>query len=359
MSNVGKILIKSGYYVLILGVASIGLLLLATMIPIPGNFKAKIVKSGSMEPAIKTGGIVLIKHSTSYVVGDVITFGPDTKTQIPTTHRILKIEGEGVTRLFTTKGDANDAADPVPVRPNDIDGKVFFSAPYVGYVLDFARKPIGFILLVGIPATLIIFDEILKIWRELRRIRRDKNRGGGGDGGSNERQVNSRSRIVDLRVRPVLQPVMLVRKKTGSHFPLRALSLFLVIFGPIIGISSFGGTIAYYNENEYSLGNVLRASTEYDLVVVPTPAPAAALLVEVQVGEESEATTSPEISEVASSTEPAIVLDVSDPEVSEELTEEIVNQNMDETTNNGDVKKPVEGEEGTEETTEESAPATE
>ena len=90
-----------------------------------------------MEPAIKTGGVVVIKPTETYQVGDIITFGKDTKTQIPTTHRIIEIENES----FLTKGDANDSPDPLPIQKSDIKGRVIFSAPYVGFVVDFAKKP--------------------------------------------------------------------------------------------------------------------------------------------------------------------------------------------------------------------------
>lgn len=162
------------YYFFITSIVLIALLLFATIIPVPGNIKAKIVKSGSMEPAIKTGGLVFIIPASSYNVGDVITFGKDTKTQIPTTHRIVSIEGSGPLRTFTTKGDANDAPDSTPTRLSDINGKVIFSLPYLGYVLDFAKKPLGFVLLVGVPAGIIIIDELMKIFREVALLRRKK-----------------------------------------------------------------------------------------------------------------------------------------------------------------------------------------
>lgn len=169
-----KFLFNTIYYIIIAGVMVIALLLLTTLVPIPGNFKIKIVKSGSMEPYIKTGGIVVIKPSDSYNIGDVITFGKDTKTQIPTTHRIVKIDGSGPLRTFTTKGDANDSEDPQVTRLTEISGKVLFTVPYLGFVLDFAKKPLGFFLLVGVPALAIIFDEIMKIISEIRLMRRKK-----------------------------------------------------------------------------------------------------------------------------------------------------------------------------------------
>lgn len=169
-----KFIFNTIYYLFIVAIMAIAILLLSSLIPMPGNFKVKVVKSGSMEPYIKTGGIVVIIPSSSYEVGDVITFGKDTKTQIPTTHRIVKIEGDGPLRTFTTKGDANDAEDPSVTRLADIEGKLLFTVPYLGYVLDFAKKPLGFALLVGVPALVIIIDEIGKIIREIRLMRRKK-----------------------------------------------------------------------------------------------------------------------------------------------------------------------------------------
>ncbi len=170
-----KLFFKILYGLFVAAIVSIGLLLLTTIVPIPGNFKVKIVKSGSMEPTIRTGGIVVIHPSTEYNVGDIITFGADTKTQIPTTHRIVSIDGTGPLRAFQTKGDANDAPDPSPTHLSDVNGKMLLTIPYVGYILDLAKKPLGFALLVGVPALLIIYDEIMKIVREWKRLRAKKN----------------------------------------------------------------------------------------------------------------------------------------------------------------------------------------
>lgn len=168
-----KVFFNGIYYFLITGIIIVALLLVATMVPFGGGLKMKVVKSGSMEPAIHTGGIILIKPSSEYVVGDIITFGLDTKTQIPTTHRVVAVSGE-LSPVYTTKGDANDANDPSNTRLADIHGKVILTVPYLGYILDFARKPLGFVLIVGVPAILIILEEIGKIIRELKSMREKK-----------------------------------------------------------------------------------------------------------------------------------------------------------------------------------------
>ena len=88
-------LMKIISYLLGAAICVIALFLIVAILPIPGNVELKIVQSGSMEPAILTGSIVVIKPSSAYEVGEVITFGSDTKTQVPTTHRDVSSETRG------------------------------------------------------------------------------------------------------------------------------------------------------------------------------------------------------------------------------------------------------------------------
>lgn len=164
------------YTLLTILLVAIAGVFLASMIPVPGHIAIKIVKSGSMEPTIHVGSIVIVKPFDTYAVGDVITFGADTKTQIPTTHRIIAIESENGTALLTTKGDANEEPDSNRTKQSDVLGKVIVSIPSVGYVLAFAKTPIGFAMLIGLPAAIIIFDEIIKIVSEIRTMLTPKKR---------------------------------------------------------------------------------------------------------------------------------------------------------------------------------------
>ncbi len=169
-----KIIAKIFYGIFITLLVGVALLFLASLLPIPGNVELKIVKSGSMEPAIMTGGIVLIKSSDTYVVGDIITFGEDSRGEIPTTHRIISVRESGTQTFYTTQGDANEDPDPQETPGREVIGKVLFTMPYAGFVLDFARKPLGFVLLIGIPAGIIILDELARIAQEVRDMRRKK-----------------------------------------------------------------------------------------------------------------------------------------------------------------------------------------
>ncbi|OGZ22955.1 MAG: signal peptidase I, partial [Candidatus Nealsonbacteria bacterium RIFCSPLOWO2_01_FULL_41_9] len=104
-----------------------------------------------------------------YNIGDVITFGPYSKTKAPTSHRIFDIKVVNGQPVYITKGDVNNAPDTREIKKSDILGKVLFSAPYLGYAVDFAKKPLGFALIIIVPAAVIIFDEAKKIIYEVKK----------------------------------------------------------------------------------------------------------------------------------------------------------------------------------------------
>lgn len=153
-------------YAFYAAVALIIVLLFSSALPIPGGIKTFVVQSGSMEPTIKTGSVVIVKPEANYAKGDVITFGPRSKTKPPTTHRIIDIDDKG---NFVTKGDANEDQDFRATNRYEVIGKVLFSIPFIGYAVATAQKPWGFMIIVGIPALLIIWEEGQKVWRELKK----------------------------------------------------------------------------------------------------------------------------------------------------------------------------------------------
>ena len=87
------------------------------------------------------------------------------------THRIINVTDGG----FITKGDANEDPDQWTVKRENVIGKVTFTIPYSGYTGYFVRTPIGFILLIIIPATLLIINEIIKIIKYQKQTQKEKN----------------------------------------------------------------------------------------------------------------------------------------------------------------------------------------
>lgn len=157
------------YYIFIGFIAVIAGLLIVSVFPITGNYKLMIVQSGSMTPAIKLGSLVLVKPVSEYKVGNIISFqNPENPLQ-PITHRIAEIKMKDNEQSFITKGDANNAPDQREISKREILGKVLFSVPFIGYAVDFAKKPLGFMLLIIVPAVIIIYDEIKKIINEVKK----------------------------------------------------------------------------------------------------------------------------------------------------------------------------------------------
>ena len=76
--------------------------------------------------------------------------------------------------LYTTKGDANEDNDTKEIKKDEIIGKTLFSVPYMGYIIDFAKQPLGFAIFIGLPALYIVYDEVAKIVREVKKIRYKK-----------------------------------------------------------------------------------------------------------------------------------------------------------------------------------------
>ena len=134
-------------------------------VSLAGDTLYEPVYTGSMEPAIPVGGLVVIKPVDPETLreGDIICFRFSESTSV--THRIVNVTDEG----FTTKGDANEDPDQGIVEKENVIGKVVFIVPFIGYLGYFVRTPIGFILLIILPAGLIIIMELGNIAKGLRK----------------------------------------------------------------------------------------------------------------------------------------------------------------------------------------------
>ncbi len=143
---------------------------------IPGGIKLYAVQSGSMAPTIPAGSLVVSKLADNYHVGDAITFKAEKDRLIKnpkftTTHRIYDIKETALGQIeYVTKGDANDAPDSQAVAEELVLGKTIFSIPLLGYPISFAKTREGLIILIVIPATMIIYSEILNVKNEAKRL---------------------------------------------------------------------------------------------------------------------------------------------------------------------------------------------
>ena len=117
------------------------LLCLALAAPRLAGIKTFVVISGSMEPAIPVGSMVYSKavDPKTLETGDVIVFyssnapqGADTGDVIPVTHRVVL--NDTTNGEITTKGDANEKNDISKVAYLNVEGKVIFHIPQMGYL---------------------------------------------------------------------------------------------------------------------------------------------------------------------------------------------------------------------------------
>ena len=129
---------------------------------IVNGYYSSIIMSGSMEPTIPVGSIVVVErvNPEDVKVNSIIVFQ---RSDLKTLHRVIDKIVENDTYYFKTKGDANENPDPWVVQPDQIQGSLLLTIPYYGYFLHFAGTPFGFMLMVIIPAIILITTEVRKI----------------------------------------------------------------------------------------------------------------------------------------------------------------------------------------------------
>ena len=163
-------LAKAAYWLLFSLLVLIALIVSASALNISGGYKLLVVQSGSMSPAIPIGSLIFTKPGNTYQIGDVISFYEPGNHKYLITHRISAIEPLENGEVFVTKGDANDASDSRRVDKEAVVGKVIWALPFIGYAVSFAKSTVGLILLIIIPATLVVYSEMMAIKKEFQMI---------------------------------------------------------------------------------------------------------------------------------------------------------------------------------------------
>ncbi len=110
-------------------------------VPMPFGVGSAVVLSGSMEPEISAGDLVVVIESYDYKVGDVVVYQDG---RMAVTHRIVSISEDEV----ITRGDANNVEDD-PISVEQIKGKVAVAIPLVGYVVNAIKTPLGTLVILG------------------------------------------------------------------------------------------------------------------------------------------------------------------------------------------------------------------
>ena len=143
----------------------IGIVVLLIPMTVPKLFGYEVfhVLSGSMEPTIPTGSLIIVKPVEPETVeeGDVIAFSSNGSV---VTHRVVGIDssrGE-----FITKGDANEVADIYPTPFLALIGKVVFYITWVGVAAAYISTMQGKICCLLLLLSGLLLIEVAKRLRE-------------------------------------------------------------------------------------------------------------------------------------------------------------------------------------------------
>ncbi|MGD6933542.1 MAG: signal peptidase I [Candidatus Bathyarchaeia archaeon] len=122
------------------------------------GFQPSIVASGSMQPALQVGDMAIVVHTKpdSIHVGDVIQYHGASE---PIIHRVIDKYTDKGTIYFITKGDANNAQDPLPVSQQQVVGKSAFVIPKLGWASICLRN-----------AAATVYDAVLSLPQTLSAV---------------------------------------------------------------------------------------------------------------------------------------------------------------------------------------------
>jgi signal peptidase len=128
---------------------------LGRILPVLGH-QTLVVSGGSMEPAIHLGSIVVLSEvpAGAVSVGDVVTLRhPEAGTII--THRVTRVAELPAGTHLQTKGDANSDPEGALSPASWMLGRVWFSVPLAGYLLQLMALPSGIVFILCLAGLLI------------------------------------------------------------------------------------------------------------------------------------------------------------------------------------------------------------
>lgn len=138
---------------------------LVVLVPLATGSIPLTVLTSSMEPGLPPGTLVIVRpvDVAELAINDVITYQIHSGEPGVITHRIISIgvsaSGE---RTFQLKGDNNSIPDAEPVISEQVQGRLWYSVPLLGYVNTLLTPqvkawavPVGAVLLFGYAAFMI------------------------------------------------------------------------------------------------------------------------------------------------------------------------------------------------------------
>lgn len=113
----------------------VSVLAAAVLIPRLGGATPYTILTGSMQPGMPPGTLVVVRpvDPSEVSVGTVITYQLESGRPTVVTHRVTAVGVDATGELrFTTQGDANTTPDAAAVRPVQVRGERWYSVPHLG-----------------------------------------------------------------------------------------------------------------------------------------------------------------------------------------------------------------------------------
>lgn len=132
------------------------------------GYTVQRVSSGSMEPTLEVGDVILSKRVDdvdSIKIDDIITFkGDENYDNNFVTHRVIVAPySEGGVKRLQTKGDANEIADS-PILAEDVFSIYVGKLAFLNWLYNLFFTPWGLIIFIAV-LLILFFDEIINIIR--------------------------------------------------------------------------------------------------------------------------------------------------------------------------------------------------
>ena len=152
--------------------------LLGALLALPAlaGYQRYAIVSGSMTGTYDRGSVVFdeVVPVADLKVGDGITYRPPAGSGPKglVTHRIAAItrDRDG-SRIYRTKGDANDVADPWTFKlAGPEQARVRAGVPYVGFAVAALSERRSRMLIVGLPALLIALSSLAGLFCDTKPV---------------------------------------------------------------------------------------------------------------------------------------------------------------------------------------------
>ena len=127
-----------------------------------GHYQLLSVQSNSMRPAFAKGDALLVHAVATNTLqpGSIVSYRSPVNPQLVVSHRLLALDRQ--TKLLTTKGDALRSNDP-GIPADALVGEATALIPGGGKLIDVVRKPVGLLVFVYVPATIVVAYELRRL----------------------------------------------------------------------------------------------------------------------------------------------------------------------------------------------------